>query len=103
MSLYVEIGLKPESEIDIDEELRKTIEGLKKAQILHDEKLISWHSVVMNPAYVHVSKTGLKEVTKQKTLLEKNKIYSIGRYGSWIYSSIEDNMIEAKSLAESIK
>jgi len=29
-------------------------------------------------------------------------VYSIGRYGSWNYSSIEDNMIEAKNLAQMI-
>jgi hypothetical protein len=29
-------------------------------------------------------------------------IYSIGRYGSWIYCSIEDNIIQAKETAEII-
>ena len=30
-------------------------------------------------------------------------IYSLGRYGSWIYCSIEDNMKEARDLVQSIK
>jgi hypothetical protein len=27
-------------------------------------------------------------------------VYSIGRYGSWTYCSIEDNIVEARALAE---
>ena len=32
--------------------------------------------------------------------LEKDNIYSIGRYGSWTYCSIEDNIIEGRELAK---
>lgn len=102
MSLYVEIGFKSDAEIDIEEMLRQTLFGLREAQILHDEKLISWHSVVMNPAYVHVSKSGLNEVKNQTDALAKYNIFTIGRYGSWNYSSIEDNMKEAIALAKQI-
>lgn len=102
MSLYVEIGFKSDAEIDIEEMLRQTLFGLREAQILHDEKLISWHSVVMNPAYVHVSKSGLNEVKNQIDALAKYNIFTIGRYGSWNYSSIEDNMKEAIALAKQI-
>lgn len=99
MSLYVEIGLNAKAEFDLDEMLCKTLEGLKHAGIVHDENLVSWHSVVMNPAYVHISKRGIAEVTEQKKILSNYNIYSIGRYGSWNYSSIEDNMKEAIKLA----
>ena len=102
MSLYVEIGFKSDAEIDIETMLQQTLSGLREAQILNDEKLISWHYVVMNPAYVHVSKKGIDEVQCQKLELAKHNIYSIGRYGSWNYSSIEDNMKEAIALAKQI-
>ena len=36
------------------------------------------------------------------SILTKNNIYSIGRYGSWTYCSIEDNIIEAKDLAKNL-
>ena len=54
----------------------------------------------MNPAYVHVSKLGINEVKNQKEALAKHNIFTIGRYGSWNYSSIEDNMKEAIALAK---
>lgn len=100
MSLYVEIGFKSDAEIDVEGMLYQTLSGLREAQILHGEKLISWHFVVMNPAYVHVSKLGINEVKNQKEALAKHNIFTIGRYGSWNYSSIEDNMKEAIALAK---
>jgi hypothetical protein len=34
--------------------------------------------------------------------LAQSEIYSIGRYGSWTYCSIEDNIKEAKALANEL-
>ena len=39
---------------------------------------------------------------KQKETLSNHNIFSIGRYGSWNYSSIEDNMKEAIALTKQI-
>ena len=43
---------------------------------------------------------GMDEVKNQKEALSNYNIFSIGRYGSWNYSSIEDNMKEAIALAK---
>lgn len=56
----------------------------------------------MNPAYVHINSSCLSDVDEKKRLLGRDDIYSIGRYGSWTYCSIEDNIKEAKALAEQI-
>ncbi len=103
MSLYVEIGFNSDAIIDIDKMLARTLEDLCKAHIVNNERLISWHSVVMNPAYVHINKNGIDEVNSCKEELVRYDIYSIGRYGSWNYSSIEDNMKEAISLTTTLK
>ena len=99
MSLYVEIGFKSEDKIDVTAMLQRTINDLRKAKIVQNEKLISWHHIIMNPAYVHVNNRGINEVSRWKKELVQYNIYSLGRYGSWNYSSIEDNMKEAISLA----
>ena len=99
MSLYVEIGFKSEDKIDVTAMLQRTLNDLRKAKIVQNEKLISWHHVIMNPAYVHVNNRGINEVARWKNELEQYNIYSLGRYGSWNYSSIEDNMKEAICLA----
>jgi hypothetical protein len=63
---------------------------------------VSWHSVVLDPAYVHITKDSIADVARKKRSLESRGIYSLGRYGSWTYCSIEDNIVEARSLADDL-
>lgn len=99
MSLYVEIGLSAEETVNIEGMRQNVLNDLRVAGIITDQQLVSWHYVVMNPAYVHVTNAGNREVERQKDSLAQYGVYSIGRYGSWNYSSIEDNMLEAIHLA----
>ncbi|MBK7311799.1 MAG: FAD-dependent oxidoreductase [Sphingobacteriaceae bacterium] len=102
MSLYVEIGMRTNEKVNVDKELSRVLNDLKKASIITDQKLIASHHVVMDPAYVHINKASQKIfLTKQKTL-HKLGIYSIGRYGGWKYCSIEDNIIEAFDLSKKL-
>ena len=98
----MEIGYKPEDEVNIEEQLALTLESLKKANIITDHELVSHCSIVMDPAYVHVSEKSnkIKKVTFDE--LSKHDVYSIGRYGDWKYCSIEDSMVDAIELAEKI-
>ena len=103
MSLYVEIGFPEKAELkDNSYYLERVLTDLKKAGIISSQKLIDYETVLMNPAYVHINKKSTEALNKHKQLLAANNIYSIGRYGSWTYCSIEDNIIEARSLARSI-
>jgi len=99
MSLYVEIAFPKDKNINIDGVKVKVFNDLKKAGIITNQKLISYHTVVMNPAYVHINKKSIRDVDEKKKILSKYDIFSIGRYGSWTYCSIEDNIIQAKNLA----
>lgn len=101
MSLYVEIGF-PEN-FELKKEglyLERVLNDLKKIGVVTNQQLIDYESVLMKPAYVHISKKSNETVEELKKELSKKDIYSIGRYGSWTYCSIEDNIIEAKSLAK---
>jgi protoporphyrinogen oxidase len=103
MSLYVELGFNKDAEnIDVDECLKKVMFDLKRCGIITTQKLISHHHILMDPAYVHITKESTADVDRQKEILSKYGIYSIGRYGSWRYCSIEDNIIEARQLAEKL-
>ena len=35
-----------------------------------------------------------------RAMLQASGVYSIGRYGGWTYCCIEDNIVEARALAE---
>jgi protoporphyrinogen oxidase len=99
MSLYVEIGADKNASFDIDAERARVIDDLKKAGIVDDHQLVSWHSVVLDPAYVHITKASLAETDRTRRILETAGVYSAGRYGAWTYCSIEDNILEARELA----
>ncbi len=102
MSLYVEIGLRAQETVDIEAARMRVINDLRTAGIITNQSLVSWHYVLMNPAYVHVTSAGNREVERLKEVLGQNDVFTIGRYGSWNYSSIEDNMIEAISLSKEL-
>ena len=84
------------------EYLHKVLNDLKKIGVVKDEELVDYHSVIMDPAYVHINQKAIQTVEKYKKQLAQDDIYSIGRYGSWTYCSIEDNIIEARDLANKI-
>ena len=91
MSLYVELGFGKNTDvIDVEYYKEKVLDDLKKAGIITDHKLIASHFVIMDPAYVHITKESIRDVEEKKKVLARNNIYSIGRYGSWTYCSIED-------------
>lgn len=104
MSLYVELGFNNKEQINPTEWLPIVQKDLIKAGILSDDNdLVDYEAIIMNPAYAHINSHSVVDVQKKKQLLAQNDIYSIGRYGSWTYCSIEDNIIEAKELAMHIK
>ena len=106
LSMYIEIGYGKNQKIDkkeIDRQLKLTLKNLEKGNIISkDMKLVDYESIIMDPAYVHIETETTKKIEKTKEKLEKNSIYTIGRYGAWIYNSMEDSMVAAKELAEKI-
>jgi protoporphyrinogen oxidase len=73
----------------------KIIPSMKSIDIIHINPI---HS-----AYVLYDLNWKDERNKYLNHLEKNNIYSIGRYGNWVYSSMEDNIIQAWETVEKIK
>ena len=101
MSLYVEIGLDRHA-VPIDESawLERVLADLEHVGITTGQHLVAWHSAVLDPAYVHVTRHGKADFAERSAWLAERGVHSIGRYGGWTYCSIEDNIVEARSLAE---
>ncbi len=99
MSLYIEVGLPSNTTVDPDEMYKCVLYDLKKVGIVTDEEVVDYEYVIMNPAYVHINQSAIEEINRIKSLLAEYSVYSIGRYGSWTYCSIEDNIKEARNLA----
>lgn len=103
LSLYVELGFDKDAAVNHNEWLGKVLRDLKECNIIDDGMyLVDYESILMNPAYVHITKASEEAVSSLKNTLKKYDIYSIGRYGSWTYCSIEDNILEAKTLAKKL-
>lgn len=113
MSLYVEIGepshgsgdsgSEPTEAVDepgiTESVLERVLDDLRREGIVDGHRLVSWHSVVLDPAYVHITARSRAETERLRTVLARRGVHSVGRYGGWTYCSIEDNMIETRALA----
>jgi protoporphyrinogen oxidase len=102
LSLYVEIGLSRNQTVNVEELKSKVLDDLKRKKIITDHKLVDWQFLMMNPAYVHITSNSKKIYEDWSREHNPKGMYSIGRYGSWTYCSIEDNIIEAKLTIEKL-
>lgn len=103
LSMYIEIGFSKDTILTkevIDEQLNLTLQNLKTLGIIsEDMKLLAHVSLIMDPAYVHINTKTNQKIDDLKQQLMQQQVYTIGRYGAWIYNSMEDSMISAKELA----
>ena len=99
MSLYVEIGAPSDAQLDVEASRLRVLDDLRAEGIVAEHRLLSWHSVVLNPAYVHISARSNEVRTRVRDQLAQANVHSVGRYGGWTYCSIEDNMVETRELA----
>ena len=102
MSLYVELGYAADAQVDQAAMLARTLEDLTRVGLVKDHKLVSHHSVVLDPAYVHITERSMREHARLKAELAAHDVHTIGRYGGWTCCSIEDNVIEARALCEQL-
>jgi protoporphyrinogen oxidase len=105
LSLYVEIGAKVDQKLNESELLMQVLADLEDCGIIESgvHELVSHQFLVMNPAYVHITRESREIYSSWCEKYNPRGIYSIGRYGSWTYCSIEDNIIEAKNTVELLK
>ncbi len=107
LSVYVEIGFNKkvdEKEINVEAELAKALEGMKKVGIIDDSvKLVDKNILLMDPAYVHISTVENEKVETKFAELEKQNVYNLGRYGRWTYNCMEDCVGLADNLVERLK
>ena len=102
LSIYVEIGLNQQDKVDINSAYQRVLSDLKISGIISDHRVVSKCSIIMNPAYVHINSVMEEDKRLKMNYLADNSIFSIGRYGGWMYCSMEDNIKQAKELANKL-
>lgn len=98
LSLYVELGFARDAQIDAVAQRDRVLADLEREGVVTRQRLVAEHCVVMDPAYVHITKRSLAEHERLKALLAARSVWSLGRYGGWTYCAIEDNIVEARAL-----
>jgi protoporphyrinogen oxidase len=98
LSLYVELGYARDAAVDVDAARSRVLEDLRAEGVITGHELVAHHSVVMDPAYVHITRASMTEHRRLTRILNSHGVYPAGRYGGWTYCSIEDNIVEAKAL-----
>jgi protoporphyrinogen oxidase len=99
LSLYVEVGFPRGERIELPAVRARVLEDLRAQGVIAEHQLVAEHSVVMDPAYVHITRQSIEEHRRLSAQLRSHGVHSIGRYGGWTYCSIEDNIVEARALA----
>jgi UDP-galactopyranose mutase len=102
-SIYAEISYSNINSIPEKNILSRTIDDLIKCGILKsDDQVIVRQLLNLKYAYVIYDKNHKESVKTIHNYLENNDIYSIGRYGKWEYSTMEDAILEGKEVANKL-
>jgi len=68
-----------------------------------DKKCIEIIDIIdINPAYPVYNKTWKKDTETIENVLEQYNVYNVGRYGNWIYGSMEDSIKAGILVAEKV-
>jgi len=104
LSVYVELGFAKDAPVDVEAMRARVLADLRRVNVVDDTHcLVAEHTVVMDPAYVHITKESMAEHGRLSAELQRHHVYSAGRYGSWTYCSIEDNIVEARELVRRLQ
>jgi protoporphyrinogen oxidase len=102
-SLYVEVSYLPDTPLHKNDIQRSVYDGLHASGIVQGNDQVIVEDVIDIPyAYVIYDPFRQKNLPKIIDYLESNDVFSIGRYGSWEYMSMEDTLLQGKKVAEAL-
>jgi protoporphyrinogen oxidase len=102
-SMYVEIGYKPDDSFDEARAMKDAIRGLLECGLLKNETEIVTRNILRIPvAYVTYDENRTALTQRLLSWLETKGVYSIGRFGGWKYSYMEEAILEGMATAEKI-
>lgn len=99
-AVWAEMSYTARRPIDRTEARRKAIEGLRDIGFLRSKRDIEAEWLLDIPyAYVTYDAHHAQATRTIHRYLGRHDIYSIGRYGRWEYSSMEDALLQGRDLA----
>jgi len=102
-SMYVEVSNRPNEEPDFNSTFRRVRDDLIKCKILQENDSIQVVNYIpIRYAYVIYDSHRQYALPIIFSFLKKHNIHSIGRYGAWKYSFMEEAILDGKRTAEEI-
>ena len=103
-SMYVETSHKPTERQSSEQLIGRVRTGLEQAGILRpDDELVVSDVKDLQYAYVYFDHHRAQAVPAILAELERRGIYSVGRYGRWEHTSMEDAIGQGKQVAERLR
>ncbi len=95
-SLYVEVSLKEDDKFSVESIFNRVVKDLINTKIISQpSEILFYKPLIIKYGYVVYNFERVKLLPKVLQFLEKNNIYSIGRYGAWKYSYMTENINDA--------
>jgi protoporphyrinogen oxidase len=103
-SMYVEMSHRPTEQQSEEELVSLARRGMERAGILRsDDEIVVADVKDLHYAYVYFDRHRARTVPAMLAELERRGIYSIGRYGAWEHTSMEDAIGQGKQLAQRLQ
>ena len=100
-SIYIEITHGPGRKIDVETAYEQAITDLHKCGILQkDDRILTRHVLDIRCAYIIFDRNRQNNLSRLIEYLERQNIFTAGRYGRWDYYSMEDSILSGKAAAE---
>ena len=101
-SLYGEFSYIKKSPHTLKKTLETALSTTKKLFKLQHEEIVTEKIITIPRAYVIYDFWREKNLPKIHAQLAADNMYSIGRYGEWKYSSMQEAVLDGKKMAEHI-
>jgi protoporphyrinogen oxidase len=102
-SIATEVAFSPRRPLDRDTAVERTIDGLRRAEILRpDDPIELVHTEEILPAYVIYDLHHAGNVELIRAWLRQHCIWNVGRFGEWQYFNMDHSMRSGKTAAEQI-
>lgn len=100
-SLYIEAARRAGEKVDLDRLERQMLDGLRSCGVLRSsDKLLSRLWLPIKCGYVVYDFERTPAVAAIFSYLRRQGVESIGRYGAWKYSFMEETILDGKACAE---
>ena len=82
--------------------MKEAIAATKQVLKIDNAQVVTECIIPISHAYVIYDAWRDQNLPKLLTALTKQQIYSIGRYGEWKYSSMQEAVLDGKKIAETL-